>query len=289
MESIANELAILFRAGRDYLRCAGFYRLAAHHAATMFASQEAVALATPRAGRREARAGIVRAQPRGTGAADPAGELPNRDGGLCGPGSLARYCCWRGDYQNGLEHAEAAIALARDQGLALWKGWGAMLLARALAGLGRVGDIECDVRHAYNASVSNGAGLFRTYFLSILAEVHSVRCWSEQCATDVEEALEPAERNEERFWSAELYRLRGEIVLRSGGAAEDAARVFSRALDTACGQDLNSLRLRAALSMGRTVNKVENESAASAFAFDASSSDLDEARRILGKALRLRI
>ena len=131
---------------------------------------------TQRAGRREARAGIVRAQPRGTGAADPAGELPNRDGGLCGPGSLARYCCWRGDYQNGLEHAEAAIALARDQRLALWKGWGAMLLARALAGLGRVGDIECDVRHAYNASVSTGAGLFRTYFLSILAEVHSVRC-----------------------------------------------------------------------------------------------------------------
>lgn len=78
----------------------------------------------------------------------------------------AVYCCWRGDYERALMHAEAALAMARDQGLALWKGWGAVPAGRALAGLGRPGEVTGDLRTAYDAAVSTGAGLFGTYHLS---------------------------------------------------------------------------------------------------------------------------
>jgi serine/threonine protein kinase/predicted ATPase len=43
---VASELAALFEAGRDFSRAAEYYGLAAQHAASLFASQEAVVLAT---------------------------------------------------------------------------------------------------------------------------------------------------------------------------------------------------------------------------------------------------
>jgi hypothetical protein len=52
---------------------------------------------------------------------------------------------------------------------------------------------------------------------------------------------------------SELYRLRGEIVLGSGGAVEQAAHHFSRALEIARAPNANPLCLRSALSIARTV------------------------------------
>ena len=204
----------------------------------------------------------------------------------------AVYCCWRGDYERALMHAEAAVAMASDQGLALWKGWGAVLAGRALAGLGMVADIPGDLRGAYDAAVSTGAGLFGTYHLSILAEVHLSQGLFDQSMRDVDEALALSERNDERFWFAELYRLRGEVILGSGGAAEQAMQAFIRALEIARAQNSRSLHLRAALSIARTPklgDTTELEAAVSAFASDMDSLELAEARLILEKAAQPRV
>jgi serine/threonine protein kinase/tetratricopeptide (TPR) repeat protein len=197
----------------------------------------------------------------------------------------AVYCCWRGDYERALVHSEAGLALARDQGLALYKAFGGMLVGRALAGLGRVADIAGDLRGAYDAYVSTGAGMFTTYHLSILAEVHLSQGLYDQSMRDINEALAIAERYDERFWCAELYRLRGEIILGSGGAAEPAAQAFSRALEIARAQNSSSLRLRAALSIARKLgNNIELKAAVSAFLAGVDSLELAEARLILEKA-----
>ena len=56
----------------------------------------------------------------------------------------------------------------------------------------------------------------------------------------------------ERFWEAELYRLKGELLLRHTIPNEhQAAACFQQALDVARHQQAKSLELRAAMSLSR--------------------------------------
>ena len=71
-----------------------------------------------------------------------------------------------------------------------------------------------------------------------------------------QEALSLSEKIEERFYEAELFRVKGELS-RLGDAqaseigALEAERCFHRALETARSQGAKSLELRAAISLSR--------------------------------------
>jgi hypothetical protein len=69
----------------------------------------------------------------------------------------------------------------------------------------------------------------------------------------VDAGLRLAAEGDERFYEAELYRLRGELRLaRSGaGAAGDAEPDFRRAIAIAAAQGAQRLELRAATSLAR--------------------------------------
>ena len=70
----------------------------------------------------------------------------------------------------------------------------------------------------------------------------------------VAEALAAVDKNGERWWEAELYRLQGELLLSSSGRrqqAEEAEACFQQALDVARRQQAKSLELRAAMSLAR--------------------------------------
>jgi predicted ATPase len=69
----------------------------------------------------------------------------------------------------------------------------------------------------------------------------------------VEEAIDHAERTEERWASAELLRVKGELLLLQGGssAAATAEDHFRQALDWARRQGALSWELRAATSLAR--------------------------------------
>lgn len=64
-------------------------------------------------------------------------------------------------------------------------------------------------------------------------------------------ALAMAARTRERFWDAELLRLRGELLLERGASPDAPRRDFTRALEVARGQGARSLELRAALALTR--------------------------------------
>jgi len=53
------------------------------------------------------------------------------------------------------------------------------------------------------------------------------------------------------FWDGELHRVKGELVLAAGGAPQEAAQLFERALGLARIEDAHSMELRAAISHGR--------------------------------------
>jgi predicted ATPase len=60
------------------------------------------------------------------------------------------------------------------------------------------------------------------------------------------------EQHEERWWEAEICRLRGLLLLRQPGTPQAEAEAWlQRALDVACRQEAKSLELRAAMSLSR--------------------------------------
>jgi predicted ATPase len=70
--------------------------------------------------------------------------------------------------------------------------------------------------------------------------------------TALSEALALVDKNGQRYYEAELYRLKADLLL--GQATPDAAQAeacFQQALDVACRQQAKSWELRAAMSLSR--------------------------------------
>jgi predicted ATPase len=66
------------------------------------------------------------------------------------------------------------------------------------------------------------------------------------------EAHSLMEQHEERWWEAEVHRLRGALLLRQPGTPQaEVEACFQRALDMARRQQAKSLELRAAMSLSR--------------------------------------
>ena len=97
-----------------------------------------------------------------------------------------------------------------------------------------------------------GAEVLRPYLLALLAEVCGSSGQIEAGLGVLEEALVTAENHAERFHEADLYRLKGDLLLRQCGEAGCKAEAcFQRALDVARHQQAKSLELRAATSLAR--------------------------------------
>jgi len=65
------------------------------------------------------------------------------------------------------------------------------------------------------------------------------------------EALTVVEKTAERYWEADLHRLKGELLLRQAISNQHQAEAcFQQALDVACRQQAKSWELRAATSPG---------------------------------------
>jgi predicted ATPase len=70
----------------------------------------------------------------------------------------------------------------------------------------------------------------------------------------VADAFRVVDRTGERYWEAELYRLKGEILLMQEGKRQkwsDVEACFQKALDVARRQAAKSLELRATMSLSR--------------------------------------
>jgi len=66
------------------------------------------------------------------------------------------------------------------------------------------------------------------------------------------EAHTHVEQHEERWWEAEVCRLRGVLLLRQTGTQQEEAETWlQRALDVARRQEAKALELRAAMSLAR--------------------------------------
>ena len=99
---------------------------------------------------------------------------------------------------------------------------------------------------------ATGAEMLRPYYLALLAEAYAQVGQPEAGLTVLAEALAVVDNTGERRWEAELYRLKGELLLaRSAEQHAEAEACFHQALDIARRQQAKSLELRAAMSLSR--------------------------------------
>jgi predicted ATPase len=89
----------------------------------------------------------------------------------------------------------------------------------------------------------------RTAFTPCVVGVHAAAGRRDRAVQELDEALAFVERTDERAWSSELHRLRGEL-LRDSDKAE-AERAMQRALEVSREQGAKSFELRAALSLAK--------------------------------------
>jgi predicted ATPase len=116
------------------------------------------------------------------------------------------------------ERAEATITLSTEQGFPLWLAWGTILRGWALAEQGQAEEGITQMRQGLAAWQATGAKNFRLHFLASLADTHRKVGQADEGLTLLAEALATVKETEERYWEAELYRLKGELTLQRAGA-----------------------------------------------------------------------
>jgi predicted ATPase/DNA-binding SARP family transcriptional activator len=162
--------------------------------------------------------------------------------------------------------AEAAHALAVEYKAVYYRDWASILVQYARAWEQPDAERLAALREAIAAFTASGARLRLPYYLSLQARVCRKLGRIEEGLALVDEALAVSQTNDERWWDAELYRLRGEL-LHARGADDAVEAALARALDIARAQDAKSLELRAAMSLARAWR---------------AHGRTDEARRLLG-------
>ena len=91
--------------------------------------------------------------------------------------------------------------------------------------------------------------LVRPHFLALLAETMANAGQTTPALSAVDEAIELVHRNNEGYYLAELYRLRGELLF--AGGAEQAAASLKQSIEIAERQQAQSWCLRTAMSLVR--------------------------------------
>jgi predicted ATPase len=188
-----------------------------------------------------------------------------------------------------LEQAEAVIALSHEQGFALYKACGITLRSWALAKQGRQEEGIAHIRQGLSAALTTGQGLARSFFLALLAEVCGEAGQPEEGLTALIEAFDQS-KTQEPLYEAELYRLKGELLLMQDDlSAAQAESCFQRASEVARQQSAKSWELRATTSLARLLTSQGRRDEARAmltpifnwFTEGLDTADLKDAKALL--------
>jgi predicted ATPase len=150
------------------------------------------------------------------------------------------------------ELAEATISLAKEQGIPTWMATCSLLHGWALAQQGQAQEGIEQLHQGLTAWRATGAEEGRPYFLALLAEAYGTMRQPEVGLTVLAEALTLVDKTGERHYEAELYRLKGELLLqRPSDNTTEAETCFHHALEIARTQQAKSFELRTATSLAR--------------------------------------
>jgi predicted ATPase/DNA-binding winged helix-turn-helix (wHTH) protein len=161
------------------------------------------------------------------------------------------------------ERAEAAIAIAAEHGLVVYQAYAMITRGWALIEQGHQEQAIEQMRQGVAAHQATGAEIGRPRSMALLAQALDKSNQTSEGLNVLEEALAVASRSGELYYQAELYRLKGELLLKQLSAEgkssqpENADSIalaetcFEESLKIAQQQQAKSWQLRAVMSMVR--------------------------------------
>jgi len=187
---------------------------------------------------------------------------------------------------------DAAMRLSGEQRFALGLAMATVLHGWTLVQDGRETDGTAELRRGLADWRATGAKLLEPFYLAMLGEAAGRAGYVDEGLTFVNEAQTLANSTGERWYEAELHRLRGELLRQQAVPDERGAEAaFRCALHVARRQGARTLALRAAMSLGGLLHKRDGEDAAGrlliathgSFTEGFDVTDLREARRGLDR------
>jgi predicted ATPase/DNA-binding winged helix-turn-helix (wHTH) protein len=183
----------------------------------------------------------------------------------------------RGEISLVYERAKEAVELADEYGLELWLAFGLIELGWAEAELGNTHQGIERMQRALTAYKATGAKLWSSYSLQLFADQLAKAGRVEEALATITEALEYAEQSGEGYSLAELYRIKGQLILKTddpflltragknrsryidevSSARFQARSCFEQALAIAKQQRAKSWELRAAANLSRLESSQE--------------------------------
>jgi predicted ATPase len=158
----------------------------------------------------------------------------------------------RGEREAAQERAETAIALTREQGFPYWLANAVFIRGWAVSEQGQQETGIAQMREGLAAYLATGSTVTVMSFLGSLAEAYGRVGQADQGLAALAEALAQVEKTQERWYEAELYRLKGELLLvQHQSNAAQAESWFQRAIELARQQSAKSWELRATTSFSR--------------------------------------
>src|SRR5262245_47335354 len=148
------------------------------------------------------------------------------------------------------ERASEVVALSQTQGFPLWLGVGRALHAAARVTQGDPSALA-EILDGMALAAATGSQAAAPALFSVLAEAQQAAGQLADAQGTVATGLAIAAQTGQLFFDADLHRLDGDLLLATGGADDEAAARYHRALAIAREQGARSFELRAATSLAR--------------------------------------
>jgi predicted ATPase len=163
---------------------------------------------------------------------------------------LTRILC--GNYQKAVAEAKELSALGDEKGALYWQTCATLHQGDVMALTGNSSDAVRMITSGIAASRSTRATLWLPMHLCYLAGARANLGQFDDAWRCMDEAMNTTETTKETWFEAEVYRVAGEVALKSPQPdAAKAGAYFVRALSVARQQQAKSWELRAAMSLAR--------------------------------------
>jgi class 3 adenylate cyclase/predicted ATPase len=147
-------------------------------------------------------------------------------------------------------HVDETITIATEQGFSRWLPYGNFLQGWFLVEKDERAGIAQMVKVFPSERATAAQGRFEALYAPLLAKAYRRIGQTAEGLNVITDALTRAHQTECRYYEAELYRLKGELLL-SAVDERQAETCFQNAVRVARGQSAKSLELRAAMSLSR--------------------------------------
>lgn len=158
----------------------------------------------------------------------------------------------RGDWQTVKERASALMTLTAERGFAHWHATATILHGWGVAAGGAVNEGIAEMNRGLVEKQATGAQLKVPYYLGLLAAAYASMSQESKALLLLDDAMARVRRTKERWFEAELHRLRGEVLRSSpGNHRTQAEACLGKALSVAQEQEAKLWELRAATSLAQ--------------------------------------